>query len=81
VRKGKRATTLTQTAVDGLLREAGKAGLSPAEAVQLCVERNWVSLNAGWITGNGASGLNKQEAIEAANRAVGDRWLKRETFV
>lgn len=48
VRDDKRAKTLTQTAVDGLLREAGKSGLTVEEAVRLCVEQNWISLNAGW---------------------------------
>jgi hypothetical protein len=48
VREDKRAKTLTQTAADGLLREANKAGLTPEEAVRTCVEHNWVSLNAGW---------------------------------
>jgi hypothetical protein len=49
VRHGKRATTLTQTVVDGLLREAAKAGLTAEEAVRTCIERNWISLNAGWL--------------------------------
>jgi hypothetical protein len=61
VRNDKRAKTLTQTAVDGLLREAGKAGLTPEAAVRLCIERNWVSLNAGWggvraVSGVGSAG-------------------------
>lgn len=48
VRKDKKAGTLTQTAVDGLVREATKAGLTAEEAVRLCIEHNWISLNAGW---------------------------------
>lgn len=47
VRKAKKAP-LTQTAVDGILREASVAGISVIEAVTICVDRNWLSFNAGW---------------------------------
>lgn len=48
VRKDKRAGTLTKTAADGLLREAGKAEVSPEAAVRYCIEQNWIGFNAGW---------------------------------
>lgn len=48
VRKAKRAGELTETAVDGLKREATKAGLSLAEAVKACCEFSWQGFNAGW---------------------------------
>lgn len=48
VRKAKRAGALTETAVDGLKREAGKAGLSLPEAVRACCEFSWQGFNAGW---------------------------------
>lgn len=48
VRKGKRAGPITQTAWAGLQREARKAGLSDAEAVQACCELAWQGFNAGW---------------------------------
>jgi len=54
VRKAKRAP-LTQTAWDGLKREASKAGLSVPRAVALCAERNWQSLDAEWLNKPGAS--------------------------
>lgn len=47
VRKSKRAP-MTQTALDGLQREADKAGLSLNDAVRACVELNWQNFNAGW---------------------------------
>lgn len=50
VRKDKKAGTLTETAVRGLLREAAKAGITPEEAVRFCCEANWVGFNAGWYT-------------------------------
>ncbi|MDP4076223.1 hypothetical protein [Acidovorax sp. A1169] len=48
VRKEKRAGPLTDTAVKGLLREADKAGITAAEAVQACCEFGWQGFNAGW---------------------------------
>jgi len=48
VRKAKKAGPLTQTAIDGLKREAAKAGLSLSEAVTVCCEAGWQGFNAGW---------------------------------
>ena len=48
VRKAKGATHLTPTAWAGLCREAGKAGISTAEAVRICAEREWRGFDAAW---------------------------------
>lgn len=48
VRKAKRAGPFTETAIDGMEREALKAGLSLAEAVRVCAELGWQGFNAGW---------------------------------
>lgn len=47
VRKAKRAAN-TQTALDGLVREAGKAGISVCDAVRICVERGWQGFDSSW---------------------------------
>jgi hypothetical protein len=47
VRRSKRAP-LTKTALQGIVREASKAGITVAEALQICCERNWQSFNASW---------------------------------
>lgn len=47
VRRQKRAP-LTQTALDGLVREAMTAGIPVVEAVRICVERGWVGFKASW---------------------------------
>ena len=44
VRKAK----LTQTALDGVIREAGKAGISVGEAVRIAAERGWRGFKADW---------------------------------
>lgn len=48
VRKKKNAPE-TLTALNGLAREAQKAGLSLEDAVQVCAERNWQSMDAKWL--------------------------------
>ena len=52
VRKAKRAP-LTQTALDDLTREAGKAGLSIGEAVKICATRSWQGFKADWLKSSG----------------------------
>lgn len=52
VRKAKRAGPLTRTALDGLAREAGLAGMSLDAAVKTCASRSWISLQAKWLAGN-----------------------------
>ena len=47
IRKAKRAP-LTNTALDGIRREADKAGLSLADALAVCCERGWVGFRADW---------------------------------
>jgi hypothetical protein len=47
IRAAKRAP-LTDTAVDGIAREAAKAGIDLATALAYCCERGWQGFNAGW---------------------------------
>ena len=47
VRKSKRAA-LTQTALDDVVSEAGKAGISVAQAVRICAARGWQGFRASW---------------------------------
>lgn len=54
VRKAKRAK-LTKTAMDSMVRESAKAGLSLDDAVKMCVERSWAGFKADYVTGNSGS--------------------------
>ena len=74
--RGKSA--VTETALKGIAREAQKAGWSLEAALQECAIRGWRGFKAEWVnkTSNGYM-INKQEALEARNRAVGDAWLKK----
>jgi uncharacterized protein YdaU (DUF1376 family) len=54
LRKTKKAP-VTQTALNGILLEAGKAGLSLDAALRTCCERGWAGFKADWLkekTGN-----------------------------
>jgi hypothetical protein len=48
LRKGKRAAP-TKTAIDGVLREIGKAGLTIDAGLRICCERGWVGFNPSWL--------------------------------
>ena len=56
-RKEKRAGSLTQTVLAALQREAEKAGLTVAQAVQVAAERNWARFMARYLQ-NEAQGFS-----------------------
>jgi uncharacterized protein YdaU (DUF1376 family) len=49
VRRAKKAGKFTLTAAAGILREAGKAGVSAERALQACCEYGWIGFNAEWF--------------------------------
>ena len=54
VRAGKKANSLTQTAFNGVIREANKANLSLEQAITISIERNWIGFKAEWLKANNA---------------------------
>lgn len=54
LRAAKKAA-ITQTAVDGIRREAAKAGLSLEAALAMCCERGWTGFKADWVAGAAGS--------------------------
>lgn len=50
IRKAKRAP-LTATALDGIEREASKAGMRLADVLALCCSRGWQGFKAEWVQG------------------------------
>ncbi len=81
-RKDKGAKTLTPTAWQAIKTEAAKAGLTAAEAVKVAAENNWQGFKASWMTQEARASpsmpINRQEALEARNKAVGDEWLRQQ---
>jgi hypothetical protein len=76
-RKAKRAK-LTPLAWAGVRREAAAAGWTLPDAVRKAIERNWTGFEASWVTqarAGPAAPVNRQQAIEERNRAVGLAWL------
>lgn len=70
IRKAKGSTTLTKTVLDRHEREAKKAGLTPAQAVEVCLEKEWRAFTASWNwqdTGIGGTNIAlNQPALESA---------------
>ena len=67
LRKAKRSV-LTRTALQGIAREAAKAGMSLEAVLSLCCTRSWQGFEARWVqeqqglTGFGSSGSDKRAA-------------------
>ena len=68
VRKKKKAAN-TLTAIRTLEREANKAGISLADAVELCAGNSWQSLKAEWIEKESAA-PEESEYMKAMNAQV-----------
>jgi hypothetical protein len=80
LRKAKKSP-LTETAVNGIRREAEKLGYTLERALTVCCERGWAGFKADWIlrdeAGRGAQSRtqNKQVALEESNRAATAGWV------
>jgi hypothetical protein len=77
LRRKKRAP-LTPRAWEGIASEASKANWTVEQVIRKCLARGWQGFEAEWVKGErpaGAAHVNRQEALEASNRAVGERWL------
>lgn len=52
VRRAKKAGPITPTVASALVAQAAKAGITPAEAIRISVERGWQGFQAEWIAGD-----------------------------
>ncbi len=62
---------VTQTAIDAIRREAGKARISLEDALRMCCARGWRGFKADWVR-TGAAGL---QARQAANTEAAYKML------
>lgn len=76
-RKTKDLAPLTPTIWAQTKGEAAKAGLSPGDAVKAAASEGWGGFKASWLKDGRSAGLNKQEALEERNRAVGSSWAEK----
>ena len=65
LRKAKKAA-VTQTAIDGIQREADKAGVSLQTVLEMCCERGWTGFKAEWLQ----SQPSQQDKNMGAARAI-----------
>lgn len=56
IRKAKKAP-LSAAALEGIQREATKAGINLQEALLMCCTRGWQGFKAEWVTGNTVAGV------------------------
>ncbi|WP_424034469.1 hypothetical protein [Neisseria bacilliformis] len=80
VRRDKRAATLTKTALNGLEREANRAGLSLAQAVTLCCERGWVGFRAEWLHEHGSLAGRRNPVKDVPVHTVGGAFLAKDVL-
>lgn len=82
IRKAKKSP-VTETAVNGIKREAEKLNYTLEQALRICCERGWAGFKADWILREEAQKSipirghlpNKQESIHAQNLAVAATWV------
>ena len=79
VRKAKRAP-LTQTAMNGIIREAQKAGLTLLQAITICVERGWQSFNANWLHNDTQQHAPKPSIKNIPEHTLGGSFLAKDIF-
>lgn len=66
IRKAKRAP-LTATALEGIKREAGKAGITLEDALRTCIERGWHGFRADWYANQPANGKRNSHDLSGKN--------------
>lgn len=81
VRKQKRAPAPTDTVIAAMQREARKANITVAAAVQICAERGWQGFKADWLAnkpGGFGGGYSKADDVAAHNQAVVEEIARRQ---
>lgn len=73
--RNKQRAGITKTAIDGIRREASKAGLSFEDALTICCERGWRGFKADWVLqpnrGSPAHTSNRDASRAAAAASIG----------
>ena len=76
-----RKAALTHTAVKIFLTQVSRSGWTPEQALSECCVRGWTGFRAEWVANLSNSTaspdrprpLNRQESLEARNRAIGEQ--------
>lgn len=70
--RAKKKAPVTKTAIDGIAKEASKAGMSLEDAMRMCCRKGWQGFEASWVKQEDVkqgqfSGLGKAGQVTAAN--------------
>jgi hypothetical protein len=75
IHRNKHKAAITLTALQGLQREGNKAGMSLADVLRECIERNWRGFKAEWLNkqgGNNANSIGNFGKLSLVERAEQD---------
>jgi hypothetical protein len=61
---------VTKTAMDGIKREAGKAGITLTAALEMCCERGWRGFKSEWVTNVAPMNATTAATSVAASRPM-----------
>lgn len=62
LRKSKKAP-ITQTAINGIKKQAGMAGITFQEALEICCQNGWAGFKAEWINKQSKGSVNEKSKI------------------
>lgn len=80
VHRKERKASVTKTVLVRIKNEADRAGVSLEEALSVCCANNWQGFKAEWLhqwSTNLKTPQNKQEALEARNKAIAEAFQKK----
>lgn len=80
LRKAKKAA-ISQTALNGIQREANKAGMSLEQALRTCCERGWQGFKADWVSNLPKPTLAQQSTLAAARTIFGDERTLTDAYI
>ena len=69
LRKSKKAA-VTATALEGIRREAKRAGLTMQQALETCCANGWQGLKAEWLTGKNGQPMNEAQRIAQRDEKI-----------
>jgi hypothetical protein len=76
--RNKQKAAITKTAIEGIEREAAKAGLSLGDALRMCCERGWRGFKAEWVQQpKAASGAQQLGKAGQATALAAARFLEK----
>ncbi|MBC7621827.1 MAG: YdaU family protein [Aeromicrobium sp.] len=75
--RSKKNAPITPTAIEGMRREAAKAGITLEAALTMCCERGWSGFKADWVEAHSARQATPQADTAAVRKAVNDEAKRR----